>query len=310
MNEKSLSGDARNVLASATITGTTLYLPPTQLPRPLYLEINEALTRLGGKWHGGKVKGHLFDHDPREDLKIMVQTGFLPPKNPLAFFPTPKEIVTRMLQDAVFGLCQIDLADIATPRLLEPSAGRGAIAFAMREYAQACHSQSVVECCEIDEVFATFLRSEGLPVVFDNFLDYHPTDSGRYHAILMNPPFRLPGDPQAYITHISHAWEMLVPSGLLVAIAPSGFTFHKDRQAQQFLALVEEYGLWEALPAGTFAESGTAVNTVLLCMRKPSSGSESSCIISQTDVQPRKTHERERQHAPASVARLDQLSLW
>ena len=306
--DKPLSWAARDALNNTTITGTTLYLP-----RPLYQEVNEALTRLGGKWRGGKIKGHVFDHDPRDDLHIVVQTGLLPPKNPLAFFPTPQTIVQRMLHDAALGLCQIDLAEIAQPRLLEPSAGRGAIALAMRDYAQARNTHAVVECCEIDPVYATFLRSEGLPVVASDFLDYHPGDLGRYHAILMNPPFSLRGDTLAYITHLAHAWDMLVPDGLLVTIAPTGFTFRTDKRSRQFLALVEDHGLWEPLPAGAFAESGTSVTTVLLCVRKPVAAEpEAETPPVAPFAEPTRTSRgRETSRSRGQAAFSDQqLSLW
>jgi len=275
--DKPLSFAARDVLASATMTGTTLYLPSVQLPRPLYQEVHEALTRLGGTWRGGKIKGHVFDHDPQGDLKIVVQTGLMPPRNPLAFFPTPRAIVNQMLSDAALGLCQIDLTALPQPRLLEPSAGRGAIALAMRDYAQARNAHAVIHCCEIDPVFAAFLRSEGLPVVASDFLDYHPAEG--YHAILMNPPFRVPGDRLAAITHVEHALDMLLPGGYLGAITPPGFTFRQDRRSRQFFALVEEHGLWEPLPDDAFVESGTHVKTVLLCMRKP-------CDVEQEEAAP------------------------
>lgn len=260
---------AREVLARASVGSTTVMLPE-QLDRDLYTEVNEVLARLGGKWQR-KAKGHVFATDPSDDLRLVIATGLMPPrnpKNPLAFFPTPRQIVDRMLCDAAFGLCQIDLESILRPRLLEPSAGRGAIAFPLREYAQARNQEATVKCCELDQTFAAFLRAEGLPVVAEDFLAYEPVEG--YHAILMNPPFSVAGgDRLAYIAHIEHAWEMLLPGGKLVAVAPPGFSFRKDQRARQFLALVEEYGMWEPLLDEAFAEAGTKVQTVLLCLHKP-----------------------------------------
>lgn len=272
MTEHTISTAARAVLAHATIAYNTLYLSSGQLPRPLYEEVNEVLTRLGGTWQGGKIKGHVFEGDPTLDVQIVIQTGLLPPKNPTAFYPTPGLVIHRMLYDAAFGLCRLDL-DLArdeTLRLLEPSAGRGALAFCLRDYTRLHQlAQAVIHCCEIVPAFAAYLRAEGFEVVAADFLAYQPAEG--YHAILMNPPFRVESDALAYITHIEHAWSMLLPGGLLTAIAPSSFTFRTDQRARRFRLLVETHGLWEPLPHDTFAAggSGTPVQAVLLSMRKP-----------------------------------------
>jgi 16S rRNA G1207 methylase RsmC len=68
----------------------------------------------------------------------------------------------------------------------------------------------------------------------------------------MNPPFADGAD----IKHILHARTFLNPGGKLVAICANG---PRQQAALQPLA-----SSWEPLPAGTFKESGTNVNTVLL----------------------------------------------
>jgi hypothetical protein len=78
---KSISDAARHALANATIKDMTLYLPP-DLPRPLYKKVDAILTELGGKWQSGKVKGHVFDHDPHDDVHCVVEQGQLPPRHP------------------------------------------------------------------------------------------------------------------------------------------------------------------------------------------------------------------------------------
>jgi uncharacterized protein YcaQ len=72
----------------------------------------------------------------------------------------------------------------------------------------------------------------------------------------MNPPFENGAD----IKHIQHAMHMLKPGGRLVAICANG-----PRQQAILKPLAENSGgWWEDLPAGTFAEQGTNVNTALL----------------------------------------------
>lgn len=85
----------------------------------------------------------------------------------------------------------------------------------------------------------------------------------------MNPPFALEGDNLAYITHIMHAWSLLAPGGRLDAFAPSGVAFREDKRVKGFRVLIEQYGSFRMLDGGSFKESGTGVNTVLISMHKP-----------------------------------------
>jgi hypothetical protein len=72
----------------------------------------------------------------------------------------------------------------------------------------------------------------------------------------MNPPFVNGAD----IQHIKHAVTFLKPGGRLVAICANG-----PRQQAALKPLAEQSGgYWEDLPAGTFADQGTNVNTAML----------------------------------------------
>jgi hypothetical protein len=88
----------------------------------------------------------------------------------------------------------------------------------------------------------------------------------------MNPPFTSEYDPLTYIEHINHAWDLLGPNGLLMAIAPGGFAFRQDKRIAKLRKLVEMHGSWEQLEDETFKDSGTGVRTVLIEMRKDSIG--------------------------------------
>jgi hypothetical protein len=81
---------------------------------------------------------------------------------------------------------------------------------------------------------------------------------GQFDVLLLNPPFANAVD----IEHIQTAMRLLKPAGRLVAICAGG-----PRQHDALRPWVEARGgLWEPLPAGTFLESGTGVNTVLLAI--------------------------------------------
>jgi hypothetical protein len=249
-----LSDEATAVLERSVIDGTTLRLPGAQLPRKLYEEVNEVLARLGGKWTR-KVGGHVFPADPSDAVRMAVESGELPPKNPLAFFPTPAPVCGR-------------LAELADPRLsgtrplvLEPSAGRGDIAVAIRAH----RADAEIHAVEIDVARAAELTLRGVAsfVAVADFLKTEPP-ALFYDVVAMNPPFTAPGDPLAYITHIYRAWQYVAEDGVLVAVAPNGFTTRSDRRCREFRDFVEANGEWESLPVNAFKDSGTGVSCVLI----------------------------------------------
>jgi hypothetical protein len=233
------------------------YLPTIQLDRKMYVAVNEVLERIGGKWNR-KSKAHVFeDVDPAQLLDLIFQTGEMPPKNPTAFFPTPRILIDEMLH-----------ISNDTERILEPSAGKGAIAEAIRSYCQRYDITAQLDCCEIVPQFRKVLKEKGFHLVDEP--DFLQCQLGPvYDQIIMNPPFALEGDNLAYITHITHAWSLLAPGGRLDAFAPSGVAFREDKRVKEFRALIEQHGSLRELGGGSFKESGTGVNTALISMCKP-----------------------------------------
>ena len=168
-------------------------------------------------------------------------------------FPTPPALAARMVD-----LAQIDGIGM---RVLEPSAGLGSILQALPGVspiprAQGRQTAVNVVAIEINHTLSKALLASGLAadVRCANFLECD--DLGTFDRILMNPPFEDAND----IRHIRHAATLLNEGGRLVAICANG-----PRQNKQLRPWVEEMGgTWEVLEAGTFALSGTSVNTVLL----------------------------------------------
>lgn len=164
-------------------------------------------------------------------------------------FETPPALVERMIDEA--GLCSATPAP-ASFRILEPSAGAGAITRQIRAEAGAAELVAI----EINHKLAELTGARCA-----DFLELEPEDLGRFDRILMNPPFKNGAD----IKHIEHARRFLAPGGRLVAICAGG-----PRQRDKLEPIVTESGgIWEDLPAGTFASSGTNVNTVLLTIEGP-----------------------------------------
>lgn len=251
-----------DVLKQGYTESNRYYLPNIRLERKLYVAVNEVLERIGGKWNK-KSKAHIFeDVEPAPLLELIFESGEMPPKNPTAFFPTPASVVDYLLTDGGFYRIPSD-----AKRILEPSAGKGNIAEGIRAYCHQHQIDATLDCCEILPRFQDQLKAKGFNVIDEpDFLAYQPTY--QYDAIIANPPFSVDGDPLAYITHIEHAWSLLVPGGTLSAVVPAGFISRDDKRVKKLRKLVEDHGTWRELKRGSFADSGTGVNTAIISMRK------------------------------------------
>jgi protein-L-isoaspartate O-methyltransferase len=177
----------------------------------------------------------------RDTLKAGVQVVTAP-----QLFPTPLELAERM----------VELAAIEPGQdVLEPSGGSGRILRAI----QTKHPDAALVAVEIKSHLADVLRTAyRVPTHCKDFLQCNG-ELGLFDRILMNPPFADGAD----IEHIQHALKFLKPGGRLVAICADG-----PRQNAKLKPIVEAMGgEWEQLPANTFKESGTGVNTVLLSVQ-------------------------------------------
>lgn len=162
-------------------------------------------------------------------------------------FPTPVELAARM----------VELADIDPgARVLEPSAGTGAILGAMggRMFGHNPERGEVV-AVELNTQLAERLR-HAFPLTDVRARDFLTCngDLGTFDRIVMNPPFANAAD----VRHILHARHMLRPGGRLVALCANG-----PRQRDALMPLADS---WEDLPAGSFAEAGTNVRVALLTL--------------------------------------------
>ena len=157
-------------------------------------------------------------------------------------FPTPAVICEKM----------IGYADIEEKsRILEPSAGTGNILNAIMD-----NNKGVPVAVEINAGLCEDLKKKFplTTVLNQDFLEY---DNGKFYfdRILMNPPFKNGED----IKHIKHAWSMMRTNGTLVAICANG-----PRQRDALMPISDH---WEDLPAGSFKNEGTNVNTALIVIR-------------------------------------------
>lgn len=246
-----VASDVLQVLDSAEVDGPRLILTGT-LDRKLYLDTAKVLEAAGGKWNR-KERAHLFDGDAADAIEPVILTGeVVSAKQLFGYFPTPAPIVHQLLSLAGIG---------PGMRVLEPSAGRGAIALA------AAQEGALVDCVEVQSDHADAIAAAHHPdvtVLVADFLATSPQPV--YDRVVMNPPFAR----QADIEHVKHAWTALKPGGLLVAVMSAGITFRQTAAAVAFRTRMEALGgELHLLPEGAFKESGTGVNTVIVVIPKP-----------------------------------------
>ena len=178
------------------------------------------------------------------------------------YFPTPKPIAERMVEE-------LDLQP--GQKVLEPSAGKGNLADAVKESGVEVDTEVIEPFTDLRNI----LEAKGYKLVGYNFLEHQ----GEYDRIIMNPPFEQGKD----MTHVMRAYEMLKPGGKLVAIMGEGGFFREDKQSKEFRKWLDDVGgTSEKLPEGSFksAERPTGVNTRMVVIEK-------QLIDTKSDVQPR-----------------------
>jgi len=242
------------ILQQCKVVDSQLFLPEVQLDRKIYTEVDKVLKAMGGKWNRN-IKAHIFDSDPTELLLQAIITGEVTDqKKAFSFYPTPQFMAADMIRMAKIepGMC-----------ILEPSAGHGHIVseLALHGYTHNCH----VDICELRDGWGREVANK-YDVCFTNadFLTFHPGQI--YDRILANPPF----DKQADIIHVDHMLDCLKPQGVLVSVMSAGIDFRVNKRVKDLLERLESECAWKLIQneKGSFADSGTMVNTVLLYAKK------------------------------------------
>lgn len=251
MTSNRISEDALLVLANMTVDGNLAKINDGTLDRKLYQNVNKVLEAIGGKWNR-KLGGHVFEEDPADALERAVLTGtYSNVKADFGFFQTPPGLAKSLVLEA----------DVRNEhRVLEPSAGRGRIAWQIGLQAPDC----VLFVVEIQQTHVNALRdgcSRRSSVFCDDFLNRQVTDIDR---VIMNPPFARKAD----IDHVLHAYSMLRPGGKLVSVMSAGTKYRCDKKTTEFRTLVADVGNWRDLPEDSFKESGTNVRAVVVTMEK------------------------------------------
>lgn len=170
------------------------------------------------------------------------------------FFPTPKALSSKMLDEAAIepGM-----------KVLEPSAGKGNLSDAIKESVDNVN----LEAIEPVKDLRTILEAKNIKLVGYDFMAH---DEGGYDRIIMNPPFEKNQD----IQHVKHAYDLLAPGGKIVAITSEHPFFANDKESKEFRNWLDEVDGWsEKNPEGSFKGQGevreTGVNTRMVVIEKP-----------------------------------------
>lgn len=243
-----------DVLQKCTVDGMIVRLPEGQLDRKLYQDVAKALELIGGKWKGGKVMGFVFNEDPTDLLSQIANGDKRNLKKEYQFFGTPKA-VAEMMVDKLTGYCN------SKSKFLEPSAGQGALVDAFRS-TYPDHEDSKKTLVELMPINFAMLQKKdyGCKLIEQDFLTMDTKED--YDIILANPPFTKNQD----INHIRKMFEVLNPcGGIMVTLCSPHFRHASGKKETAFREWLEQkQARISIIPAGSFKESGTNIETVLI----------------------------------------------
>ena len=206
---------------------------------------------MGGSWHTG-LEAHVFDKPVADLVEQILDTGTILTHKDYEFFATQPPQVSKLVK----------LLDLKPGmKVLEPSAGDGALAMAAAEVV----GRENVTCYELMPENCNKLRALGFQVLEPtDFLQVRPDPS--FARAIMNPPFSSGRD----VAHVRHALEFLAPGGVLGAITSCHWTFSSDQGSTAFRALVEDHAIANLdIGAGAFKAAGTDVATKLIVLPAP-----------------------------------------
>lgn len=172
------------------------------------------------------------------------------------FFPTPPAVIDELLSHA-------DVRPGMT--VLEPSAGKGDIAAAIRERAPDATVVAVELSAELADIIE--MKQVANQVHRGDFLTWQPAHTS-YDRIVANVPF------SDEVRHVRRAAELLAPGGRLTTVMSSSPFHGQDHDSVAFRAWVDaQQGVVVELPSGSFAGRDafrtTGVETRILVIDRP-----------------------------------------
>jgi 16S rRNA G966 N2-methylase RsmD len=240
----------QEIAATCLIQGEFIILPKregVEIPRKSYEDFKKLITD-----NLGEYKNNAFSFPfPPQVLLEKIRNGEKPSlKKERQYFSTPKEVAYEM-----FNV----ILPLEPLKILEPSAGQGALIEALQDFAP--YVEHEITAIELDEINAEILRQKGIEVIQGDFLYQEPMPI--FDVVYMNPPFNIKGNKNTYLRHIEHAISFLNEYGSLVSVVPSSMEY--SSQGKEFM---KKHGGYLKRHDGNFKSSGTSVSTLLYYMTK------------------------------------------
>lgn len=241
---------AEKVLQNCKWDGERLTLPQIKLNKKSYGTVKSWIEEAGGKWNM-KEQAFTFDFDADRVVEILMQGKRYNIKKEFQFFATP-DVVADLVASKFSG---ID----ANMKILEPSAGRGAL---VKAVLRSC-PKAIIDCYELMPENRPFLEKiEGARIAGQDFLKECHT---KYQRIIANPPFSNNQD----IQHTYAMFDRLEYGGEMAVITSQHWKIATDSVCSDFRKwLDDKKASIEDIPEGAFKESGTQVKTTLIFIKK------------------------------------------
>ena len=259
-----LTLDQIKIMREAELDWNKFYLQG-QLDRKQYTSINEVLETIGLK-RNRKEKAHIADCSPeelKEAIDDIIETGEVETLKEtikkFQFYETPREVAEYLVELA--NIWQFD-------NVLEPSAWKGAIINEIRK-----KKYLFLEAVELNPVNYNYLYQElfmypDLVAEKSRFVndkltewDFLHYDRMTFDKIIANPPFSKSQD----VKHILHMYKCLSDWGRLVSVASASVKWRDGKLYDELKNLNPQF---YDLPDGSFKESWTMVNTVIVVINK------------------------------------------
>lgn len=246
------------IIQDSSLEGNILRLPDIQLDRKAYVDVKKRLEGIGGKWKGGKVSGFVFPHDPSSLLEAIKGGKKVNLKKDYQFFPTPPDLARHLVT-----LAQLSEFSFWDDSILEPSAGQGAIVDAILEI----NNLIPIDVYEIMPsnigVLSEKYKNSRISFVGEDFLE--ASQERKYSRIIANPPFTKNQD----VDHVRKMYDVLAPGGRIVTITSKHWKVLENKKETEFRHWIKSIGARiEHVPAGTFKESGTMIESLIVVIDK------------------------------------------
>lgn len=253
-SSKDASGEewsAEEILKQCYLENNRMKLPLVQFNKKTYAEVKKRIEKAGGRWIGGNVQAFEFPFNADRVFKQLQTSGYCDLAQEFQFFETPADVADLLI--SIIGEIRKD------DRVLEPSAGRGAL---VRAIHRSCPSV-VVDCYEIMPENREILQKNlGIRLKGEDFM----TECfDQYSLIIANPPFNKNQD----VDHIRKMYELLSVGGRMAAVCSTHWVSSSEKKCTEFrLWLKRVDAKIMDIKVGAFKESGTNIDTKLIYIKK------------------------------------------